>query len=432
MSDLIQHIEDALRRAVAALYGDDYADLDPLVQPAGNPKFGDYQANLAMPLAKRLGKDAGPPREIAQQIVDRLDLGEDFDTPTIAGPGFINLTIRPAALAAVADALLADPRLGVPAAGDPQTVVIDYSSPNVAKQMHVGHLRSTVIGDALARVFEFQGHAVIRQNHVGDWGTQFGMLIEHLLEHGGVDSGQGDLTTLYKQAKARFDAEPDFAQRAKQRVVRLQGGDGEALAVWRKLVDQSAAYFASIYERLGIRLTRDDICGESFYNPKLPGVIERLEADGAATKSEGALVVFVEGYADRDGKPLPMIVRKSDGGYLYATTDFAAAQHRIEALKGDRLIYVVGSPQRQHFEMLFATLRRYAGLPTISGWTTSPSARCWARTARCSRPARARPSGWWTLSTRRSRGRPGCARRKTRRSASTRRRTSARSWASVR
>ncbi|MFI4862130.1 MAG: arginine--tRNA ligase [Phycisphaerales bacterium JB063] len=359
MTDLTQSIEKALRAAVVSCFGDRFADLDPLVQPANNPKFGDYQANLAMPLSKRLGKEAGNPREVAQKIIDALELDDRFETPTIAGPGFINLTVRPAALGAIADALLSDDRLGVRPAQDPQTVVIDYSSPNVAKEMHVGHLRSTVIGDALARVLSFQGHAVVAQNHVGDWGTQFGMLIEHLLEHGGADSGQGDLTLLYKAAKKRFDDDSAFAEKAKNRVVSLQGGDEETLAVWRKLVEQSASYFASIYQRLGIRLTVDDICGESFYNPKLPGVIERLQRDGAAVESEGALVVFVEGYADRDGKPLPMIVRKSDGGYLYATTDFAAAQHRIEALKGDRLIYVVGSPQRQHFEMLFATLRKY-------------------------------------------------------------------------
>lgn len=356
MPDPTQHIQATLRDTVAGLYGPDFADLDPLVQPANNPKFGDYQANLAMPLAKLLGEK---PRDVAEAIVAKLDLGPDFDPPTIAGPGFINLTLQPAALADIANALASDDRLGVPKAQAPQTVVIDYSSPNVAKEMHVGHLRSTVIGDALARVLAFQGHTVIAQNHVGDWGTQFGMLIEHLLEQGSAEHGQDGLTALYKQAKQRFDAEPDFAERAKQRVVKLQGGDEETLTVWRSLVDQSAAYFDSIYERLGIKLDPGDICGESFYNPKLPGIIDRLIADGAATESKGALVVFVEGYTDREGAPLPMIVRKSDGGYLYATTDFAAADHRINTLHGDRLIYVVGSPQRQHFEMLFAALRRH-------------------------------------------------------------------------
>lgn len=356
MPDPTQHIQATLRDTVAGLYGPGFADIDPLVQPANNPRFGDYQANLAMPLAKRLGEK---PRDVAEAIVAKLDLGPGFDPPIIAGPGFINLTIQPAALADIANGLASDDRMGVPKAPAPQTVVIDYSSPNVAKEMHVGHLRSTVIGDALARVLAFQGHTVIAQNHVGDWGTQFGMLIEHLLEQGGAEHGQDGLTALYKQAKQRFDAEPDFAERAKQRVVKLQGGDEETLTVWRSLVDQSAAYFDSIYERLGIQLTPGDICGESFYNPKLPGIIDRLIADGAATESKGALVVFVEGYTDREGEPLPMIVRKSDGGYLYATTDFAAADHRINTLHGDRLIYVVGSPQRQHFEMLFAALRKH-------------------------------------------------------------------------
>lgn len=359
MPDLTQHIEHALRDAVVSLFGDVYADLDPLVKPANNPKFGDYQANLAMPLAKRLGKEAGNPRDIAQQIIDTVDLGPDFDAPTIAGPGFINLTVKPAALGKIADSLLADDRLGASKADNPQTVVIDYSSPNVAKEMHVGHLRSTVIGDALARVLRFQGHEVVAQNHVGDWGTQFGMLIEHLLEHGGADGGQGDLTAIYKQAKQRFDAEPAFAERAKQRVVQLQGGDAETLAVWRKLVDQSAAYFSSLYERLGILLTIDDLCGESFYNPMLPDVVGRLAEAGALEVHNEAKGVFVEGYFDREGNPFHMVVQKTDGAFLYATTDFAAAQHRIETLRGDRLIYVVGSPQRQHFEMLFATLRRY-------------------------------------------------------------------------
>ncbi|XAL99052.1 arginine--tRNA ligase [Phycisphaeraceae bacterium D3-23] len=372
MTDLTQPIESALRDAVVSLFGDAFADLDPLVQPANNPKFGDYQANVAMPLAKRLGKDAGSPRDVAQQLIDALKLDDRFDTPTIAGPGFINLTIKPEALGTIADALLADGRLGVAIADDPQTVVIDYSSPNVAKEMHVGHLRSTVIGDALARVLSFQGHSVVAQNHVGDWGTQFGMLIAYLrlkmhsdivTSRTGAASGDnfeiGDFNRFYKESKVWFDESEEHKEIARDQVVKLQAGDEAAIALWRFLREISQDYFDGIYHRLGIRLTTDDICGESFYNPKLPGVIDRLQADGAAVESEGALVVFVDGYTDRDDKPLPMIVRKSDGGYLYATTDFAAAQHRIETLKGDRLIYVVGSPQRQHFEMLFATLRKY-------------------------------------------------------------------------
>jgi len=225
--------------------------------------------------------------------------------------------------------------------------------------MHVGHLRSTVIGDAIARVLTFQGHRVIRQNHLGDWGTQFGMLIEHLIETGQAEQGDlGDLTKLYKQSKARFDAEPDFAERAKQRVVKLQRGDEATLAVWRKLVQQSQDYFASVYEQMGVLLEPGDIRGESFYNDKLAGIVERLKKVGALETSQGAGVVFVEGFADKDGKPLPMIVQKSDGGYLYATTDLAAAAYRVDELDADRVVYVVGAPQRQHFDMLFATLRK--------------------------------------------------------------------------
>jgi arginyl-tRNA synthetase len=225
--------------------------------------------------------------------------------------------------------------------------------------MHVGHLRSTVIGDALARVLEFQGHRVIRQNHVGDWGTQFGMLIEHLLEK--QSDGEiklGDLTALYKEAKKRFDAEPDFSERAKNRVVMLQGGDQETLKIWKQLVEQSNQYFASIYQRMAIGLKPEDTRGESFYNEKLSPVMDRLIQDGALAESQGAKVVFVEGFTDREGNPLPMIVQKSDGGYLYATTDLAAAAYRIDELDADRVVYVVGQPQRQHFEMVFATLRK--------------------------------------------------------------------------
>lgn len=347
-----------LRAAVAAAFGVEHADTDPLVSPTNNPKFGDYQANLAMPLAKKLGQ---PPREVAAAIIEHLkdDAGLLAQAPGVAGPGFINFFVSNAALAENAASLLADDRLGVPTIGSPQTVVVDYSSPNVAKEMHVGHLRSTVIGDAIARILDFQGHVVIRQNHVGDWGTQFGMLIEHLLETGsGDDTKLGDLTALYKTAKKRFDAEPDFAERAKQRVVKLQGGDADTLAVWEKLVEQSNHYFASIYTRMGILLEPGDTRGESFYNDKLAGVVERLEQQGALAQSQGAKVVYVDGFTDREGEPLPMIVQKSDGGYLYATTDLAAAAFRADELNADRIVYVVGQPQRQHFDMLFATLRK--------------------------------------------------------------------------
>ncbi|MGB0767493.1 MAG: arginine--tRNA ligase [Phycisphaeraceae bacterium] len=351
MADIQTRLTFALSAALREAFGEAYADADPMLGPANNPKFGDYQANLAMKLGKRLGK---PPREVAQAVVDRIDTGEWIERVEIAGPGFINLHLSKGALADAASAMLHDERLGVPTLDRVETVVVDYSSPNVAKEMHVGHLRSTVIGDAIARVLAFQGYDVIRQNHVGDWGTQFGMLIEHLFEIGRADASDlGDLTKLYKEAKARFDSEPDFAERAKRRVVALQGGDEATLAAWQKLVAQSATYFASIYERMGVLLEPGDIRGESFYNDRLHGVIERLRDDGVLKKSHGAGVVFVDGFKDKDGDPLPMIVQKSDGGYLYATTDLAAIRYRVDELEASRIIYVTDARQSQHFAMAF-------------------------------------------------------------------------------
>jgi arginyl-tRNA synthetase len=356
MPDTNAQLKDALTAALVSAFGEAYADTDPMINPANNPKFGDYQVNVAMKLGKQLGR---PPRQVAQAIVDHLDAGDLLENVEIAGPGFINLHLSKATLADSAHALLHDPRLGVASLDQPQTVVVDYSSPNVAKEMHVGHLRSTVIGDAIARVLAFQGHDVIRQNHLGDWGTQFGMLIEHLDETGQAEQGNlGDLTKLYKESKARFDAESEFAERAKQRVVKLQGGDEATLTIWRKLVQQSQDYFATIYERMGVLLEPSDIRGESFYNDQLPGVIDRLKSDGIYETSQGAGVVFVEGFTDADGNALPMIVQKSDGGFLYATTDLAAAAYRVDELHADRVVYVVGAPQKQHFDMLFATLRK--------------------------------------------------------------------------
>jgi arginyl-tRNA synthetase len=351
MADVTTQLKDVISAALAAAFGDDYADADPMLGPANNPKFGDYQANLAMKLGKQLGK---PPREIAQAVVDKIETGELIEKVEIAGPGFINLHLSANALAGAAYAMLTDDRLGVAPLSDSRTVVVDYSSPNVAKEMHVGHLRSTVIGDAIARVLTFQGHDVIRQNHVGDWGTQFGMLIEHLFETGQAEQESlGDLTKLYKESKKRFDAEPDFAERAKQRVVALQGGDEATLDVWKKLVTQSERYFASIYKRMGVLLEPSDIRGESFYNDKLPGVIEQLKQDGKLETSQGAGVVFVDGFTDKDGNPLPMIVQKSDGGYLYATTDLAAIRYRVDELEASRIIYVTDARQSQHFAMAF-------------------------------------------------------------------------------
>ena len=365
MSDLLSDLDSHLRQAIAAAFPEAPAEVDPALRPSQQPQFGDYQANVAMGLAKQLGRK---PRDVAQAIATMLrpltaDLLSDVD---VAGPGFLNLTLKPEVLIEHGLTMARDPRLALPEADPRQTVVVDFSGPNVAKEMHVGHLRSTVIGDALARTYEAIGHRVIRQNHLGDWGTQFGMLITHLLDQGFDAEGgasPGELTKLYKAAKLRFDAEPEFADRSRQRVVELQAGDPEALAVWRALVDSSQDYFTQVYRQLDVQLQPGDTRGESFYNDRLPGLIQRLEEEGHLRESQGAAVVYPDGFADRDGQPLPMIVRKSDGGYLYATTDLAAALYRLEDLGADRLVYVVGAPQRQHFEMLEQALRQF-------GWTT--------------------------------------------------------------
>ena len=358
MPDLQTTLETRLRDATVAAFGNDHAAVDPLIRPANNPQHGDFQANLAMSLAKKLGQ---PPRKVAEAIVAALDRTGLLTDVSLGGPGFINLAVDPAVLAAHAASMLADAHGGIKQDDQPQTVVVDYSSPNVAKEMHVGHLRSTVIGDALVRTLEAVGHAVVRQNHLGDWGTQFGMLIENLLDAGfDPDAGAsaGELTAIYKASKKRFDEDAEFNTRARERVVKLQAGDEATLAVWRSLVAQSNDYFETVYARMGVKLVRDDVRGESFYNDRLAGVVERLQEGGHLQQSQGAQVVFPEGFTDRDGDPLPMIVQKSDGGYLYATTDLAAAVFRADELKAGRVIYVIGLPQRQHFEMFSTTLRQ--------------------------------------------------------------------------
>jgi arginyl-tRNA synthetase len=357
MADVQHEIEARLQRAVAAALGAEYAQTDPVVQPTNNPEFGDYQANLAMALGKRLGQK---PRDLAQRIVDELDSAALIASVDIAGPGFINLTLRDDVLAQQAQRMLDDARLGVPEAEAKRTVVVDYSAPNVAKEMHVGHLRSTIIGDALARVLDLRGHGVHRQNHLGDWGTQFGMLTEYLREQGkgGLANIEiSDLNDLYQRAKERFDNDSGFAERSRERVVRLQSGDAETKRLWHQLVEESKKHFNENYRRLGVMLNDDDIRGESSYNEMLPKIIQRLDNEGKLQISQGAKVVFPGGFTDRDGNPLPMIVEKSDGGYLYATTDLAAAYYRVNQICADWLIYVTDARQSQHFAMVFQTLR---------------------------------------------------------------------------
>jgi arginyl-tRNA synthetase len=376
---LREALERAFPEAAAALATG--SGLDPQLAPASKPEFGDFQANGALALAKPLQLQ---PRAVATAVVAQLAADPAFTAlclpPQIAGPGFINLTLRPEALVAEVASRLEDSRLGVPLAGAGASagggtgpgapVIVDFSSPNIAKEMHVGHLRSTIIGDCLARVLEFRGQPVLRLNHVGDWGTQFGMLITHLKQvapealttANAVDLG--DLVAFYRQAKQRFDEDPAFQATAREEVVRLQGGDPVSLRAWGLLCDQSRREFQQIYDRLDIRLSER---GESFYNPQLPAVVEDLSAAGLLVVDDGAGCVFLEGVSGKEGKPLPLIVQKSDGGFNYATTDLAAIRYRFAAPPaGDgarRLIYVTDAGQASHFAGVFQVARRAGWIP---------------------------------------------------------------------
>lgn len=364
MADPVHALSARFEAALAAALGAEHARTDPALRRSAH---ADYQANVAMALGKRLGR---PPREVAQAVIDRLEVEDLCARVEIAGPGFINLHLRDDYLARELADTAAGDRLGLPSPA-PETVAIDYSSPNVAKEMHVGHLRSTVIGDALARTLEALGHRVIRQNHLGDWGTPFGMLIEHLVDLGLGAEGDAaaeisDLDAFYRAARAKFDADPAFADRARRRVVALQGGDAPTLDLWRRLVAASTRYFNAVYAKLGVTLGDRDIAGESLYNPELPGVLAELEQKGLARESEGALCVFPPGFTGKEGQPLPLIVRKQDGGYGYATTDLAAIRHRLLTLGATRAIYVVGAPQSQHLAMIFEAARQ-------AGWLRPPA-----------------------------------------------------------
>src|ERR1700728_542856 len=361
MADPQEVLAQRVRDAIVASLGPAFDDADPLIRPSS---FADFQANAALPLAKRVGR---PPAEIARELVRHLDVADLCAARLISGPGFITLTLRADWIAGQATLMLGDGRLGLAPAARPQTVVVEYSSPNIAKEMHVGHLRTTIVGDAIARVLEFAGHRVIRDNHVGDWGTPFGMLIEHLLDVG-EDSPQASLlrtdpNAFYQAARRRFDSDPGFADRARKRVVDLQGGDPGTLRLWQEIVDLSEDYLHRIYGRLGVTLTDADIRGESFYNDLLAGTVASLENEGIAVYSDGPLCAFPPGFTGREGRPLPLIIRKSDGGYNYATTDLATIRYRIEERHVDRAIYVVGSDQALHFRMVFAVAREAGWIP---------------------------------------------------------------------
>jgi arginyl-tRNA synthetase len=358
-----------VQSAIATALGDVHREADPVLRPS---QFADVQVNAALALAKQVGM---PPREVAAKIVEALDVEGVCDAVEVSGPGFINLTFSNAWLGSLLNDVAADERAGVPLQ-ERENIPIDYSAPNVAKEMHVGHLRTTVVGDALARTLEHLGHNVVRQNHIGDWGTPFGMLIEHLLDVG-KDSAEAELlvtdpNAFYQAARVKFDraekAEPagsagDFNSRARTRVVLLQAGDPDTLALWQELVDLSKTYFNQVYSTLGITLTDLDLAGESTYNAVLGSLCDELEAAGIATMSDGALCVFLDGYTGREGKPVPLIIRKSDGGYGYATTDLATIRYRVHDLKAHRVLYVIGAPQALHLNMVWDTARKAGWLP---------------------------------------------------------------------
>jgi arginyl-tRNA synthetase len=363
MNATIAQLKQQFEQALVAAFGSELAGTDPVLVPTSNPKFGDYQANVAMSLAKKLGQ---PPRSIAEQIIQHLDVSEISEPPTVAGAGFINLTLKPAYLESQLRQMQNDDRLGVPETKEHKRTIVDFSSPNIAKEMHVGHLRSTIIGDSFARVLEFLGHEVLRLNHVGDWGTQFGMLITYLREAYPDALTQpealdlGDLTAFYKKAKQRFDEDEAFRETSRLEVVKLQSGDPETIAAWQLLCEQSRQEFEVIYKLLDIHITER---GESFYNPLLPGVVADLEKAGLLVEDQGAKCVFLEGFTNKDGNPLPLIIQKSDGGYNYATTDLAALRYRIQQDHAERMIYVTDAGQANHFTQVFQVARRAGWIP---------------------------------------------------------------------
>ncbi|EEL9064528.1 arginine--tRNA ligase [Salmonella enterica] len=338
------------------------ADCEPQVRQSAKVQFGDYQANGVMAVAKKLGM---APRQLAEQVLTHLDLSGIASKVEIAGPGFINIFLEPAFLAEQVQQALASDRLGV---SQPtlQTIVVDYSAPNVAKEMHVGHLRSTIIGDAAVRTLEFLGHHVIRANHVGDWGTQFGMLIawlEKQQQENAGDMALADLEGFYRDAKKHYDEDEAFAERARNYVVKLQSGDAYFREMWRKLVDITMTQNQITYDRLNVTLTRDDVMGESLYNPMLPGIVADLKAKGLAVESEGATVVFLDEFKNKEGDPMGVIIQKKDGGYLYTTTDIACAKYRYETLHADRVLYYIDSRQHQHLMQAWTIVRKAGYVP---------------------------------------------------------------------
>jgi arginyl-tRNA synthetase len=362
-------LEQRISSAMAAVTG--CKDCSAIVTPATNPEFGDYQANGAMSLAKKLKTN---PRQLAEKIVEKLQISDICEQPEIAGAGFINLRLTPGFLEQTLLKIKDDPaNLALEKTSAPQIIVVDFSGPNIAKQMHVGHLRSTIIGDCICRLLEFVGNKVIRQNHVGDWGTQFGMLCA-LIEHNALEAGYKggtsevpvkieDLEAFYKEAKKRFDKDINFANRARTAISELHSGDKFWHRRWQRIVEESRRHYQPIYDTLGVNLHKENECGESFYADKLADVISDLRKQKLAEESDGAICVFPEDFKNKQGQRLPLIIQKSDGAYLYATTDLAAIRYRVNKLKADRIIYVTDTRQNLHFQMVFAVAR-------MAGWVS--------------------------------------------------------------
>lgn len=350
------------REAAAAFAAAGIADSPVVLQPTKNAEHGDFQINGVMGAAKKAKQN---PRELAQKVAEALAGNAVIESAEVAGPGFINLRLRPEFLAQNIHAALNDARFGIAKTDKPQTVVIDYSSPNLAKEMHVGHLRSSIIGDSISRVLEFMGNTVIRQNHVGDWGTQFGMLVAYLVEQQKDNAAfeLADLEQFYRAAKVRFDEDPAFADTAREYVVKLQGGDETVLALWKQFVDISLSHAQAVYDSLGLKLRPEDVAGESKYNDDLQPVVDDLVQKGLAVEDDGAKVVFLDEFKNKEGEPAAFIVQKQGGGFLYASTDLACLRYRIGRLKADRLLYVVDHRQALHFEQLFTTSRKAGYLP---------------------------------------------------------------------
>jgi arginyl-tRNA synthetase len=366
MANPLHTLATRLTAAIEEALGAEYAGTDPVLRRSQQARFGDWQANAAMALGKQASR---PPREVAEAIVAVARLDDLCSKVEVAGPGFINVTLSAGLLEGAATELLADDRLGVAVQQPHQRVVIDYSSPNLAREMHVGHLRSTIIGDALARVLEFLGHTVIRQNHFGDWGTQFGMLLEHLSERGAQDApvALADLNVFYREANDRFKADEEFAERARQRVVSLQSGESLTRKLWQTLVDESLRHAQAVYDQLGVTIGVDDARSESFFNDRLAEVADELERKKVARIDQGALCAYPAGFTARSGEPMAFMIRKSDGGFGYQATDLAGIRFRVDELKADRLIYVVDARQSQHLTMAFQVARDAGWAPPHIG-----------------------------------------------------------------